>query len=207
MKRRIFKLALFLLLGAIINVAVALVCAFNLPSAGVRSPDRYVEQFPSQLTWLDPICLERKDEVKIYEVQRFGGLLYQASPRNWPLDRPPPYIMDWQVIESGWPCLSLRGHWWMRTSLDPQVVSDPPILRGLYHFVRSGHEYREIPCFVSPVGFAIDTIFYSAILWLPFAAFGRIRRRRRLQRSLCPACAYPVGDSAVCTECGKAVKP
>ena len=27
----------------------------------------------------------------------------------------------------------------------------------------------------------------------------------RARRGLCPACAYPVGEAAVCTECGKAV--
>ncbi|MCI0362376.1 MAG: hypothetical protein L0219_00750 [Phycisphaerales bacterium] len=57
-------------------------------------------------------------------------------------------------------------------------------------------------------GFAINTIFYAAILWggwLLFAAPGLVRRRRRIKRGLCPACAYPIGASATCTECGKAI--
>src|SRR5262245_18979305 len=118
-KRIAFNISLFLLLGASLNVTIALVCALNMPSAGVLDPDRFPEQFPSRLTWLDPICLEQKDEVKIYEVQTFGGLLYKAGPRDWPRDRPPSYFMEWEVIESGWPCLSLRGHWWMKTTIDP----------------------------------------------------------------------------------------
>jgi hypothetical protein len=32
------------------------------------------------------------------------------------------------------------------------------------------------------------------------------RREVRRERGLCPACAYPVGTSEVCTECGKAVQ-
>jgi hypothetical protein len=32
-----------------------------------------------------------------------------------------------------------------------------------------------------------------------------LRRHSRLKRGLCPACAYPVGESGVCTECGAAV--
>jgi hypothetical protein len=55
-------------------------------------------------------------------------------------------------------------------------------------------------------GFAINTIFYAAILWLLFAAPGFVRRRLRARRGQCPACAYPVGSSNVCTECGRPVK-
>ena len=54
-------------------------------------------------------------------------------------------------------------------------------------------------------GFAINTIFYAAMLWLLFAAPFQFRRYRRIKRGLCPACAYPVGSSGVCTECGKPV--
>jgi predicted amidophosphoribosyltransferase len=48
---------------------------------------------------------------------------------------------------------------------------------------------------------------YAAILWMLFAAPFALRRWRRIKRGLCPACAYPVGASDVCTECGKPVKP
>jgi hypothetical protein len=53
-------------------------------------------------------------------------------------------------------------------------------------------------------GFAINTLFYAAILWLLFAAPFALRRRRRSKRGLCPKCAYPQGTSEVCTECGAA---
>jgi hypothetical protein len=56
-------------------------------------------------------------------------------------------------------------------------------------------------------GFAINTLFYAAILWLLFALPGALRRWRRIKRGLCPACAYPVGASDLCTECGKPVNP
>ena len=55
-------------------------------------------------------------------------------------------------------------------------------------------------------GFAINTIFYAAMLWLLFAAPGYVRRRVRVRRGLCPACAYPIGTSDVCTECGKPLR-
>ena len=31
-------------------------------------------------------------------------------------------------------------------------------------------------------------------------------RRDRIKRGLCPVCAYPEGESAVCTECGNAIE-
>ena len=30
-----------------------------------------------------------------------------------------------------------------------------------------------------------------------------LRRFLRVRRGLCPKCAYPMGESSVCTECGK----
>ena len=66
---------------------------------------------------------------------------------------------------------------------------------------------RTIPLIPLWPGFAVNTLFYAVILWMLFAAPLALRRRRRIKRGLCPACAYPVGDSSVCTECGKQVTP
>jgi hypothetical protein len=55
-------------------------------------------------------------------------------------------------------------------------------------------------------GFAINTAFYAAICWLLFAAPFALRRRLRLRLGRCAACAYPVGSSPFCTECGKPVQ-
>ena len=55
-------------------------------------------------------------------------------------------------------------------------------------------------------GFAINTMFYAGVLWMVFAFPFVLRRRRRIKRGLCPACAYPVGQSPVCTECGKPIE-
>ena len=59
-------------------------------------------------------------------------------------------------------------------------------------------------------GFAINTIFYAAILWLLFFAPFKLRAWRRGKRNLCRACNYdlrgnPTPGSGVCPECGQAV--
>jgi hypothetical protein len=66
-------------------------------------------------------------------------------------------------------------------------------------------EPRTLPLRIIPVGFLVNSAFYAGVLWLVFAVPGVVRRRRRIRRGQCPACAYPVGSSGVCTECGKPV--
>ena len=52
-------------------------------------------------------------------------------------------------------------------------------------------------------GIAVNTVFYAAIIWLVILGPFALRRYLRRRRGLCPACAYPMGESDVCTECGK----
>ncbi len=54
-------------------------------------------------------------------------------------------------------------------------------------------------------GFAVNTLFYAAILWLLIAGPFALRRFLRVRRGRCPKCAYPAGESSVCSECGKAL--
>jgi hypothetical protein len=53
-------------------------------------------------------------------------------------------------------------------------------------------------------GFAINTIFYAAMLWLLWVAPGKIRRFIRVHRGRCPACGYIIapGVGNKCSECG-----
>ena len=56
-----------------------------------------------------------------------------------------------------------------------------------------------------PAGFAINTLFYAALLALPLSFFP-IRRRLRARRGRCPKCGYDrtgLSDPAApCPECG-----
>ncbi len=52
-------------------------------------------------------------------------------------------------------------------------------------------------------GFATNTLFYAAILWLLIPGLFALRHMIRRWRGLCPKCAYPMGESSVCTECGQ----
>ncbi len=54
-----------------------------------------------------------------------------------------------------------------------------------------------------PLGFAVNTLFYAALLWLLIPGPFALRRFLRVKRGLCPKCAYPMGESALCSECGR----
>ena len=51
-------------------------------------------------------------------------------------------------------------------------------------------------------GFAVNTLLYGTLFCLLICLAIAVRRFLRLRRGLCPKCAYPMGESAVCSECG-----
>jgi hypothetical protein len=69
------------------------------------------------------------------------------------------------------------------------------------------HDLHALPLTPLWPGFAINALFYAAMLWIMFAAVSVLRRWRRIRRGVCPNCAYPVGRSEVCSECGRSVVP
>ncbi len=70
---------------------------------------------------------------------------------------------------------------------------------------RFDHHFRVLALRPFWPGFAVNTIFYAATLWSLLLGAFALRRFLRVRRGLCPKCAYPMGESSVCTECGKAL--
>jgi hypothetical protein len=117
---------------------------------------------------------------------------------------------------AGWPTRSLECigliEW---QGVGPMTVEEweygcaaPPALRP--QTIRSlffGPYASPLPLRPVWLGFAINTILYAVILLLLFATPIGLRRRLRIARALCPVCAYPIGASATCTECGHPVHP
>ena len=198
-RRFIAKLALFLVLGAIINFAVVWACqrwgSFSYadgPPLGLKqgqSPNSPPPDFPYEFT---------------PEWRQDGTSFGQRRTRY--IDdylHKPLYIFSVEY-RSGWPLPSLYGEQWI--AVGPRHGPPAGAEATRYLWSESADDNNVLPWHPIVPGFAINTIFYAAILWLPFAALGVFRRRRRIKRGLCPACAYPIGTSDVCTECGKAVK-
>jgi hypothetical protein len=68
-----------------------------------------------------------------------------------------------------------------------------------------GTRWRVLPLRPIWPGFILNTLFYAVALWLLWGGPFRLRQSLRVRRGLCPKCAYPMGEAAVCTECGKAL--
>ena len=64
---------------------------------------------------------------------------------------------------------------------------------------------RRIPTQILWSGFTQNVLVFAVILGLGIPGPFALRRFLRLRRGLCPKCAYPMGDSSVCTECGRAL--
>ena len=108
--------------------------------------------------------------------------------------------------QAGWPAVSLIGHSWgigkpSEGLLNLKGTTIATRLRKVAPIVDNFLPY--LPLWP---GFAINTVFYAAMLWLLFFAPGFVRRRIRTRRGQCPACGYPIGTNPLCTECGKPVR-
>lgn len=203
MRRRLFKLGLFLMLGAIVNVAVAWGCILFSPRSpnddGGRPGEWPVVESPGF------ICRT------IYLRSEPGVTTLHAWGRS---DESMGGSMLQFVVSAGWPLRSVRRV--IHQYIAPLSLPGSPEFRTPCNW----REGLEIPAElkwldrqsrgalpVEPVwvGFAVDTLFQAAIMWCILAAPFALRRRSRTRRGLCLHCGYPIGSSDVCSECGKPV--
>ncbi len=108
--------------------------------------------------------------------------------------------VDARVVDArGWPIVSLwREQELTDFRINRVILSWAGLQRSaLLTLVPSNLPLRPIPH-----GFTIDSLFYAACLWVVVTIPVTVRRRLRVRHRLCPACGYPAGTSAVCTECG-----
>jgi hypothetical protein len=189
MKRRALHIIVLLLLGAIVNVAVAwgcfCACQGSKPQSDhdtatvMRALSKYT---PTGWTMIPSTC-QRMDAFGVQAMAAFGKFGSEV-----------PIATDeyFERVVVGWPTPSLQ-----RTALITNNLTWKSPYKDAIRIGRLHYPIRPLA-----VGTSVNTIFYAAILWGMFAVPLALRRRRRLKRGLCPACAYPIGASPVCTECG-----
>ena len=199
-KRRLTKLLLFLLLGAIVNVAVAWGCARWPRQAMFIVGDK---QAPSSqdIAWWNEHVLESfaSNVESAYDCSDIGiqtRVLYSATSQQRRVSA--------LHITSGWPARSLAGEAW-------DVIRLGQRSRWLNReatFVDTNGRYA-LPLRPTWPGFAINTVFYAAILailWLLALGPFTLRRAIRRKRGHCIKCGYDLGhaDHRACPECGAA---
>jgi hypothetical protein len=196
-KRRLLKLGVFLLLGAIVNVAVAWGCdywgPFSYPSHppyGLKpgdEPARPPSEFPFE--FLPEFRLE-------------GNALGQTRIRYIGDDsRLYVFVEEYHI---GLPMRCLYGEYWV--AHPPHHSPERGGRASRYILYEPVNTKYVLPWFPVFPGFAINTIFYAAILALLFYGPGKVRRYVRVRRWRCPACAYLIAPgtcaSGLCSECG-----
>ena len=169
MRRRLLTIAIFLLAGAAVNVAVAWGMA--------ASVNPYLSKPP----------VSRPDG---YEVHLRSATITVSAGQ----------IVIQYVATAGWPLTC--------GSYEYNITDGVGSIKGGFELGdwpgrAGGFGPRALP--LRPVwpGFAVNTLLYGTLLCLLSYLAIAVRRFLRLRRGLCPKCAYPMGESAVCTECGR----
>ena len=164
MRRWYLTIPAFLLLGAVVNVAVAWGCAF--------------------LSLVDYRESRHRPPSPVWSKYGYCWTYHRGTNR----------------IHAGWPTLCMQA-----TSAPIGPGAFRPAIRILRSLPRAPgvREARYFPLGPKPLLFVTNTACYGAVLWVLLGGPFALRRFLRVRRGLCPKCAYPMGESAVCTECGK----
>ena len=229
MKRIITKLIIFLIIGAILNIAIAWACAAWInpkkfdpwPEVGFRRSGQYTWELVQTnapgmtLYWSTwgwrkrPLAIQDHGAAPDELVPSWSDLGVLSDDFKKIVAREPDsLVLERRWIHSyGWPARCLWSYWY---KVDP---GDSPPTYGsegyIYQF-GSWNDFvpRALPTRPIWLGFILNTIFYAAILWLPFVPF-KLRRTIRCKRGLCIQCGYDLRgtDHNVCPECGTKLSP
>ncbi len=218
MKRRLLIIGIFLLLGAVVNVAVAWGCAIL-----AESPRPLSRTDTDEPQWPRNVPAHWPPVRGALEGKSFGFHIHRSHARR--VDRDDKgsvaltehYVID--VIRVGWPSVAFQWDSWLELEVSGgskatnRFDGHPPYTAwhiGLKPpdllLPQPIDQWRRLP--IRPatwLGLSANTFFYATLLWLLIPGPFVLRRLLRVRRGLCPKCAYPMGESAVCTECGKAL--
>ena len=220
MKRKLAKLVVFLLLGAVVNVVVAWAAANTLDLARV--------DYSASFLRADPIDVSaERSHAQLVSVELFASRLYIMKKFS-AADLVPPGALNaamssaglpsWvkakhhifavaRIYEAhGWPCVALSSAMFIDDDTRKMTIVDRAITlggppRGEWMMQPLP---RILPYGIVWPGFAINTVFYAVTLWLLLFNLSIVRRYARFKRGHCPQCRYDLrGDSSAgCPECG-----
>lgn len=194
-RMRVRRLILALVLGAVANVAVAWGCAvWSWPLSGSADFQEVTGRF--QTLWEKHAGSSGRAPTIESEITSFG---LTGQSIGWHANNTAAYVTRTMV---GCPCRSFQGVGVFSPATTATHTGGVVLsLGGRQVFL----PYRPIwP------GLLINTLIYAVPSWFLLAAgsifFTRLQARLRARRDGCPTCGYPIGTSAVCTECGASIK-
>ena len=206
--RRLRTLAICLLLGVVLTVAVAWGLSLTVQFTSSRSISGRPTFVESNDGVFDYAQESRSGGVRMREWMRFAPDQQEAGN---PLVRE---LEDWaEEFDAGWPALALG---WQADGMSeggnvrsgalriPEWRSNP--IRGFQWTTQTNdtpsERFRLVPTRPTMPGFALDALFWGSVSWLLFFAPFTLRRALRARRGRCPACGYDMRGLDACPECG-----
>ncbi len=212
MKRRwAFRFCVFVVLGAIVNVAVAWGLylwrpfpGFPFQGAPMSEAQRVWDRaWPTGTAFADDPKQRRYDPrgqftaSPAYRIIFIGHGSPQSGQTKWREGS------AWE-FEAGWPARSVIGHHRQLDNSNHGLW----VIKGSWVPVRSrGSPIMDdyVPWKPFWPGFAINTVFYAVILWVIFVGPFALRRAVRRNYGHCAGCGYDLrgsGEGRACPECG-----
>ncbi len=215
MRRWLFSVVVCSIFGAILNVAVAWGCALGV---NVVKSEEKIGGVSDHQEWWGFIRHSRSGAAYVFSwrMREEGGTTFGLSPDevvpNWSGFKTPTreyesMLRDGEIFQAdgrGWPMLALWSVW--PDPVRQEQAIPPRVKHGILTSLPWWNDYAPRILPLRPIwpGFAINTLFYGAILWLPLRSPFALRRHTRRKRGLCVNCGYDLrGDlEHGCPECG-----
>ena len=200
MKRWLFKLVVFLLLGAVMNVAVA--WGVHLGSDRVSSLE-IARIYSVVLTRVANTRWNRAEFSDILEIS-FGvthrSVVFERVKQSERFRR----LVGQVIVEVGWPMRTLYSTSYQYEG-DQNWTQDAWTLALVPRTEEYGWTYGpELPLRPLWLGFGVNTVLFTSVSWGVALLLVASRRVIRRKRGHCIKCGYDLrGDfSAGCSECG-----
>ena len=223
MKKRLTTVAIFLLAGAVVNVAVAWGCAewlgFNPGNwqywavSGEVAPARLFIVFEQPGYRAVSTVLDPSQESIDYAIEVRKDRIETPVPQAWLTeitDYDPMCVSRFDAY--GWPARSLwcgysflfqQRQWRVSTFFGAVQLAAfaPSISDPIWH------RHHVLPYWPIWKGVVTNSVFNAGILWLLICGPLALRRLIRRRRGLCPACGYDLrhAEHGACPECGVTV--
>ncbi len=211
MKQRVLWVLRVVAVGLVANLLIAYMLAMLVPfSQGFRPASRTPDA-----GWRDalPAALQRPDTAPHgVHFARNAAITYWQIVHEGPTATTIPSDYVAHIFRVGFPFRCFEA-WTLSLGRGNTLGYTGPV-NGLYAhilwrrslFMVTGRSYLTwMPLGPLWAGLLGNSLFYGAIVWALFAAAQLARAARRRRKGLCPRCAYPVGPSTVCSECGHPV--
>ena len=212
MKRRLFKIVVFLVLGAIVNIAVAWGCAVTSPIVSYYEFQRDLPDAEAEQLWR-----KYMGELDKYEKDSISGqsgsirgttkIFLGSMPLGDLVS-----IYGWSatsdILQAGWPFRSLEGGDYYKASWETEIATTRErnllSLRPLPWPERTYNWYGRVPTKPIWPGFVANTLFYAFFLCGLLYGPRTARRLVRRKRGCCIKCGYDLrgAEHEACPECG-----